>query len=70
MNPYGGISSPYSERANHYSCTIVNNSSRLPCESKIAIFESLPNLVSLSFVWRKARLLTNIFLSLRAVLVS
>jgi hypothetical protein len=44
MNPYGGINSPCSERADHLSCTIVtNNLSRLPCESKIAIFESLPN---------------------------
>jgi hypothetical protein len=46
MNPYGGINSPCSERADHLSCTIVtNNLSRLPCESKIAIFESLPNLL-------------------------
>jgi hypothetical protein len=70
MNPYGGISSPYLERANHYSCTIVNNLSRLPCESKIAIFESLPNLVSSSSVWTKAILLANILSSLRAVPVS
>ena len=47
MNPYGGFNSPCSERADRHSCTIVNNNlSRLPCESKIAIFESLPNLVS------------------------